>query len=64
MAGMWWIYIVIVALLAAGIYSFLTLVGFRTRSLTRKTTRTAEDMYGNYAASPREQRRYARRHRG
>jgi hypothetical protein len=32
--------------------------------LARKTTRTAESMYDEYADSPRKQRRYAREHGG
>lgn len=34
----WWIYIIVVVLLAAGIYAFVEVVGFRTRLLTRKST--------------------------
>lgn len=34
------------------------------RTLNRRTTRTAEDMYDQYADSPRKQRRYAREHGG
>ncbi len=61
---MWWIYIIVVAVLAFGIYAFTQLVGFRVRWMTRKTTRTAESMYGDYADSPRKQRRYARQQVG
>ena len=60
----WWIYVVVVLLLVAGIYAFLQLVGFRTQMLTRRSTRTAEDMYENYADSPGKQKRYARRRGG
>jgi hypothetical protein len=60
----WWIYVVVVLLLAAGIYAFLEVVGFRTRLLTGKSTRTAESMYDNYADSPGKQERYAGRRRG
>lgn len=56
--------ILIPALLILGLYCFLVLVGFRTRMLTRKTTRTAESMYDSYADSPSKQRRYARDHGG
>jgi hypothetical protein len=59
-----WMDIGIVALLVAGVYAFAELVGWRTRMLTRRTTRTAEDMYDQYADSPREQRRYERAHGG
>ncbi len=60
----WWIYIVVVVLLAAGIYAFVEVAGFRTRLLTRKSSRTAESMYDNYADSPGKQRRSARRRGG
>ena len=55
--NMWWIYIVIVAVLAFGVYALLTLIGFQTRWLTRKTDRTAEDMYDEFADSPRRRHR-------
>ncbi len=61
---MWWIYIVVIGLFAAAIYSFGTLVGFRTRSLTSRTSRTAESMYPDYADPPGKQRRHGRRHGG
>jgi len=60
----WWIYIVVVVLRAAGIYAFVEVVGFRTRLLTRKSSKTAESMYDNYADSPGKQRRYARERGG
>ena len=50
----------IVALLLFGVYAFLQLAGWRTRALTHRTERTAEDMYDQFAASPRRRRRYAR----
>ena len=61
---MWWEYIIIAAVLLLGIYGFLTLTGFETRTLSRRTDRTAADMYASYADSPRQQRRYARQHGG
>lgn len=61
---MWWEYLIIAAVLIFGIYCFLVLVGFRTRLLTRKTDRTAESMYTNYADSNRKQRKYARERGG
>ena len=61
---MWWEYIVIAAVLIFGIYCFLKLVGFETRLLTRKTGRTAESMYDNYADSHPKQRKYARERGG
>jgi hypothetical protein len=50
--------------LLAGIYGFLVLMGYTTRFLSSGTDRTAESMYGDYADSPRKQRRYARKHGG
>ena len=61
---MWWEDILIAALLLVGVGCFLSLVGFRTRLMTRKTTRTAENLYPNFADSPSKQRRYARQHGG
>jgi hypothetical protein len=62
---MWWLDdIVIPALFILGIYCFVAFVGFRTRMLTRKTTRTAEDLYDRYADSLRKQQKYARDHGG
>ena len=61
---MWWLYVIVVAVLLFGIYAFLTLAGFETRVLSRRTTRTAEDMYPNYADSRRKQRRQAGQHGG
>ena len=57
-----WLDIGIVVLLIVGIYCFTVLIGFERRSLTRRTNRRAEDMYDQYADSPRKQRRYAREH--
>jgi hypothetical protein len=60
----WWEYIIIAAVLLFGIYAFLVLTGFETRVLSRRTGRTAESMYRNYADSRHKQRRYARQHAG
>jgi hypothetical protein len=60
----WWQYIIIAAVLVLGVYGFLVLTGFETRNLSRRTTRTAEDMYPSYADSLRKQRLYARQHGG
>jgi hypothetical protein len=59
-----WADIGIAALLLIGAYCFLQLVGFRSRMLISETDRRAEDMYGQYAGSPRPQRRHAREHGG
>ncbi len=60
----WWEYIIIVAVLILGVYCFWVLVGFETRVVSRRSNRTAENMYSNYADSDRKQRRYARKHGG
>ena len=54
----------IVALLLVGIYCFIELVGWRTRLLTSRTERSAEDTYDRYAGPPGQQRRYAMKHGG
>jgi hypothetical protein len=51
---MWWEYIVIAAAIAFGVYAFRVLVGFETRILTRRTDRTAENMYRDYAGPKRK----------
>ena len=55
--NMWWMDIVVVVLLVFGIYGFVTLVGFNTRWLTRKTDRRAEDLYDEFADPPRSRHR-------
>jgi hypothetical protein len=55
--NMWWMDIIVVALLAFGIYGFVSLVRFHTQRLTSETTRRAEDMYDPYADSPRKRHR-------
>jgi hypothetical protein len=57
----WWEYIIIAAVLLFGIYAFLTLTGFETQILSRRTNRRAESMYSSYADPSRRQRRHARR---
>jgi hypothetical protein len=46
---MWWQYIVIAVGLLFLIYAISVVAGFNTRILTRKTDRTAQDMYDQYA---------------
>ncbi|HEY0719223.1 MAG TPA: hypothetical protein VGD68_16545 [Streptosporangiaceae bacterium] len=60
----WWETILFLIAVGVAIWGFLSMVGLRTRFLTRKTTRSAQDLYEDYADSPREQRRYARQHGG
>jgi hypothetical protein len=54
--AVWWEYVIIAAVLVFGVYAFLTFVGFEKRTLSRRTTRTAESMYRSYADSLRKQR--------
>lgn len=61
---MWWEDILIGAFLIIGVCCFIYLAGFRTRSMTRKTSRTAENLYSEFADSPRQQQKYAREHGG
>jgi hypothetical protein len=61
---LWWQYIIIAAVILLAIYGFLTFTSFETRFLSRKTDRTAADLYPRYADSIRKQRQHARRHGG
>jgi hypothetical protein len=60
----WWQYIIIAAVILLGIYGFLTFTRFETRVLSRRTNRTAADMYPSYADSLRKQRQHARQDGG
>ena len=60
----WWETVLFLMAVAVAIWGFASIVGLRTRTLTRKTDRTAEDLYPDFADSPRKQRRYAREHGG
>ncbi|HWG14463.1 MAG TPA: hypothetical protein VG268_14410 [Streptosporangiaceae bacterium] len=60
----WWETILFLIAVGVAIWGFISMVGVRTRFLTRKTTRSAQDLYDNYADSPHKQRRYARQHGG
>jgi hypothetical protein len=55
--NMWWIYIVMPILFALGVYGFLMWVGVQKRFLTRKTDRTAENMYDEYGNPVRRRHR-------
>ncbi len=59
-----WLDLGIVALLITGVYCFAVLTGFQTRLMSRRSDRRAEDMYDEYADSPRRQRRFANEHGG
>jgi type II secretory pathway component PulL len=61
---MWWQYVIMAVVAIVVVYAFVSLTRFQTRRLSRKTDRTAEDMYDSYADSPGKQRRYARRRGG
>ncbi len=60
----WWGYILFALAVLLAIKGFLALVGVETRWVTRKTLKTAEDLYPDYADSLRKQGRYAREHGG
>jgi hypothetical protein len=46
---MWWEYIIIAAVLVLGCYCFRMFTRFQTGVLSRKSTRSAESIYRNYA---------------
>jgi len=52
-----WSYIVVVAVLAVGLWGFVTVARFATRFLSRRTDRTAESMYEAYRGPPKRPRR-------
>ena len=54
----WWQYIIIVALLALGIYGFVVLARYMTQQMTRKTDRRAEDMYDEFDSARKEKDRW------
>lgn len=54
--NMWWIYIVMPILFALAIYGFISWTGVQKRFLTRKTDRTAEDMYDEFSRGDRPPR--------
>lgn len=60
----WWGYVLFLMAVAIAIWGFLSLVKSRTRDLSRKTDRTAQDLYPSYADSLRKQHRFAREHGG
>jgi hypothetical protein len=60
----WWEIIVFIIVVIVAIWGFASMVGLETRNLTRRTSRTAQDLYSSYGDSPRKQRRYAREHGG
>jgi hypothetical protein len=55
--NMWWMNIIVVALLALGIFGFVMLVRLVTQRLTSETFRRPEDLYDEYADSPHKRHR-------
>jgi hypothetical protein len=58
----WWGTVLFLAAATLAIWGFMSIVGFRTWTLTRKTDRRAEDLYPNYAGPQRERHRSAHGH--
>ena len=56
--AVWWLDIIIVALLAAGVYGFVVLVRHMTHQMTRKTDRRAEDMYDEFSSARKDKDRW------
>jgi len=61
---MWWEYLAGAAVVIVAVYCFVQLTRFETRTLSRRTDRNTESMYGNYADSARRQRRHDRNRGG
>jgi hypothetical protein len=59
-----WIDIGIAAFLLFGVYACVRMIIVPTRLATRRSTRRAEDLYDQFADSPRQQRKYAKEHGG
>jgi hypothetical protein len=47
----WWQYLIIVAVIALGIYGFVVLARFMTQQRASKTDRRAEDMYDEFGSA-------------
>jgi hypothetical protein len=54
----WWQDILIVAVIALGIYGFVVLTRHMTQQMTRKTGRRAEDMYNEFDPARKEKDRW------
>lgn len=54
----WWQDIIIVAVIALGIYGFVVLARYMTQQMTRKTGRRAEDMYDEFDSARKEKDRW------
>jgi hypothetical protein len=55
---MWWQDIIIVGVIALGIYGFVVLIRYMTQQMTRKTDRRAEDMYDEFDSARKEKDRW------
>ena len=60
----WWEMILFFIAVGLAVWGFISWVGVNKRFLTRKTDRTAQDLYDDHADSPKKQRQYARDHSG
>ena len=56
--AVWWQDIIGVAVIALGIYGFVVLARYTTQQMTRKTDRTAEDMYDEFDSARKEKDRW------
>ena len=56
--AVWWQYIIIAALIGAGIYGFVVLARYMTQQMSRKTDRRAEDMYEEFSSARKEKDRW------
>jgi hypothetical protein len=59
-----WADIGIAAFLLFGVYACVQLIRTQTRLQIRRSNRRAEDLYPQFADTPRQQRKYAREHGG
>jgi hypothetical protein len=58
----WWEAVLFLIAVALAVWGFISLARFDTRLVTRRTNRSAEDLYSSHANLSRKQRRYAREH--
>jgi hypothetical protein len=54
--GVWWQYVVAVAVLIALVYMLSVIAGFQTRMLTRRSHNSVEGMYDRYGTPGRKRR--------
>jgi len=54
----WWQYIIAVAVIAVALYGFVMLARYMTKQFTRKTDRTAEDMYEEFGSARKDKDRW------